>query len=171
MAPPASVISVYPPLKKARLHDLNGNVLRTNAEKSFYINEFLLDLFTQENDWVLDLFAGTASLGMACLKTNRLYNGFEIESELYFHATLRLARAMEIFERKAVLKTQLSQPGLVSGLLQQVSFLVSCLFLVVVYYLLENKKNDLLCRSAELRGPSLPKTCQPGNMLGVPSYR
>ena len=118
---PCSVITVYPPLQKVRLHDLEGKVLRQNAEKSFYINEYLLDLFTQEEDWVLDLFAGTASMGVACLKTKRFYNGFEVERDLHYVALLRLARAVDIFQREIVSPKKItSKVGLLPALQQQV---------------------------------------------------
>jgi 16S rRNA G966 N2-methylase RsmD len=125
---PASVISVYPPLKKARLHDLQGKVLRSNAEKSLYINEFLLDLFTKEDDWVVDLFAGTASMGVACLKTKRFYNGFEVERDLHYCATLRLARALDVFERQIQSPRLVTAVGLVPAALQQVLLCLSSVF-------------------------------------------
>ena len=43
----------------------------------------ILSLYTKENDLILDPFAGSQSLRIACYKTNRQYIGFEI-SKNYF---------------------------------------------------------------------------------------
>jgi site-specific DNA-methyltransferase (adenine-specific) len=43
----------------------------------------ILLLYTKENDLILDPFAGSQSLRIACHKTNRRYIGFEINKDYY----------------------------------------------------------------------------------------
>lgn len=43
----------------------------------------ILGLYTKENDLILDPFAGSQSLRIACHKTNRRYIGFEIDKDYY----------------------------------------------------------------------------------------
>lgn len=43
----------------------------------------LLNFYTKEGDLILDPFAGSQSLRIACHKTNRRYIGFEIDKEYY----------------------------------------------------------------------------------------
>jgi 16S rRNA G966 N2-methylase RsmD len=42
---------------------MQGVDFRRNAEKSVIICEYLMELFTVQGEMVLDLFAGTASMG------------------------------------------------------------------------------------------------------------
>ena len=43
----------------------------------------ILNLYTKEGDLILDPFAGSQSLRIACHKTNRRYIGFEINRDFY----------------------------------------------------------------------------------------
>lgn len=43
----------------------------------------LLNYYTQENDLILDPFAGSQSLRIACHKMKRNYIGFEIDEDYY----------------------------------------------------------------------------------------
>ena len=43
----------------------------------------ILNLYTKENDLILDPFAGSQSLRVACYKTNRRYIGFEIDKAFF----------------------------------------------------------------------------------------
>lgn len=43
----------------------------------------LLNFYTKPNDLILDPFAGSQSLRIACWKTNRRYIGFEIDKEYF----------------------------------------------------------------------------------------
>ena len=43
----------------------------------------ILLLYTKENDLILDPFAGSQSLRIACHKTNRRYIGFEINKDYF----------------------------------------------------------------------------------------
>ena len=60
-----------------RLRNAEGKELRNNAEKSVALNEWFIDLFTPEGGVVWDVFAGTASMALACIKTRRSYVGCE----------------------------------------------------------------------------------------------
>lgn len=43
----------------------------------------LLNYYTAENDLILDAFAGSQALRLACKKLNRRYIGFELDEEYY----------------------------------------------------------------------------------------
>lgn len=47
----------------------------------------LLNFYTKPNDLILDAFAGSQSLRIACWKTGRLYIGFEIDKDYYDKGT------------------------------------------------------------------------------------
>ena len=46
----------------------------------------LLEIFTNENDLILDFTCGSASLGIACLETNRKFIGIELDTNYYYKA-------------------------------------------------------------------------------------
>ena len=76
-----------PPSARMRLRDGDGKELRINAEKSTLINEFLVDLFTPPGGVVWDMYAGSGSMAVACIKTDRYYVGTEIDNEIVIWAT------------------------------------------------------------------------------------
>ena len=88
-----------PPANAVRLRDLAGNLVRKNAEKTVALNEFFVDLFTKTGDLVIDMFAGTASMAMACAKLTRVYCGTEIDTEVHAAATTRLLKFCSALER------------------------------------------------------------------------
>ena len=88
-----------PPANAVRLRDLAGNLVRKNAEKTVALNEFFVDLFTKTGDLVIDMFAGTASMAMACAKLTRVYCGAEIDTEVHAAATTRLLKFCSALER------------------------------------------------------------------------
>ena len=53
------------------------------TQKPTQLWSMLLNYYTKENDLILDCFAGSQSLRVACYKTNRRYIGFEIDKEYY----------------------------------------------------------------------------------------
>ena len=53
------------------------------------MEEFIL-LSTEENDLVLDPFAGSGTTAVACHRTNRQFLGFEVNEEYYKKAVKRL---------------------------------------------------------------------------------
>jgi site-specific DNA-methyltransferase (adenine-specific) len=63
-----------------------------SMQKPEWLMERLLLPFTDENDEVLDLFAGTGTLGVVCKKYNRNYTGIEIDNTLFTKAGLRINR-------------------------------------------------------------------------------
>jgi 16S rRNA G966 N2-methylase RsmD len=104
---PSNVYKDYePPSARMRLRDGNGKELRNNAEKSTLLNEYLVDLFTPKQGTVFDLFAGTASMGVACIKTNRSYVGCEIDQDVHRWATQRLGRTWFVYDRGDLLAAE-----------------------------------------------------------------
>jgi 16S rRNA G966 N2-methylase RsmD len=90
----SNVISDYvPPRLAERLKDLNGKVWRHCAEKSFRLLGLLIEKYTVKGELVMDLFAGTASLGVTCVAMQRRYFGIEKVKELVTDAQHRLGRA------------------------------------------------------------------------------
>ena len=61
-----------------------------SMQKPEWLMERLLLPFTDEGDEVLDLFAGTGTLGVVCKKYNRNYTGIEIDTNLFIEAELRI---------------------------------------------------------------------------------
>ena len=84
-------VNYEPPSARARLRSAEGKELRNNAEKSVLINEYFLDLFVP-NGLVYDMFAGTGSMALACIKTHRNYVGSEPDREIHGWATQRMAK-------------------------------------------------------------------------------
>jgi len=54
------------------------------TQKNIELNEFLIKLFTNENEIVLDNTMGSGSTGVACKNTNRSFIGIE-KDEVYFN--------------------------------------------------------------------------------------
>lgn len=52
-------------------------------QKPIYLMEKLIKVFTNENDIVLDLFMGSGSTGIACVRNNRQFIGVELD-KTYF---------------------------------------------------------------------------------------
>lgn len=63
------------------------------AAKPVPVMEYLIAQLTDEDDTVLDPFAGSASTGVACIKTNRRFIGIEIDPHYAAIAAKRLERA------------------------------------------------------------------------------
>lgn len=64
--------------------DMRGKEFRfhpTQKPSQMWIK--ILNLYTKEGDLILDPFAGSQSLRIACHKTNRRYIGFEIDKGYY----------------------------------------------------------------------------------------
>lgn len=53
------------------------------TQKPTRLWEKILNFYTRENDLILDPFAGSQSLRVACHKTGRRYIGFEIDKDYY----------------------------------------------------------------------------------------
>ena len=53
----------------------------------------MVDLFTSGYGVVFDMFAGTGSMALACIKTGRKYVGCEKDEEVHQWATQRIGRA------------------------------------------------------------------------------
>jgi site-specific DNA-methyltransferase (adenine-specific) len=65
------------------------------TQKPVKLLERLLDLVTKEGDLVLDPFSGSASTGIASIKKQRNFIGFEIDTEYYTDANKRFNEYIE----------------------------------------------------------------------------
>ena len=92
-------------------------MIRKNAEKTIALNKYFVDSYTTEGDLVIDMFAGTASMAMACAKTARLYCGTEIDAEVHAAATTRLLKFLSVIDRG---DGQVAEAGVPECVLMQV---------------------------------------------------
>ncbi len=76
-----SCIDVIMPNNKTKIHD---------TEKPVDYIQLLIENSTNENDYVLDPFMGSASTGIACMNSNRKFVGIEIDSHFYDKSMIRL---------------------------------------------------------------------------------
>jgi len=104
--PSNTFVNYEPPSARCRLRDAEGKPLRKNAEKSVLINEYLLDLFVPPEGLVYDMFAGTGSMALACIKTQRYYVGSEIDPDVHLAATQRLGKAWFAYDRGELVATE-----------------------------------------------------------------
>lgn len=65
------------------------------TQKPLALLQRILEASTQEGDWVLDPFAGSATTGVAAVAMKRQFVGIELESEHFKLAERRLAEAIE----------------------------------------------------------------------------
>lgn len=68
-------------IAKERVKKEDGHNLRW--QKPIGLLERLVSPFTDENDWVLDPFMGSGSLGLWCKNNNRNYVGIELDKEVF----------------------------------------------------------------------------------------
>jgi DNA modification methylase len=127
---PTNVFHNYePPSARQRLHDANRQELRCNAEKAVYLCEYVIDLFTLEKDTIFDMFAGTASMAVACIKTKRKYLGVDKDAEVCKWAMQRIGRCWQAQTRGEFETTEAkTAPGLSRSLNEQVFFVVFFFF-------------------------------------------
>ena len=77
-------------------HPLQGGKERFHpTQKSLPLFEDLINKHSNEGDLVLDCFAGSATTGVAALKTNRRFIGCELDKEYYEKATKRLENYLD----------------------------------------------------------------------------
>lgn len=98
----SNVIPEYvPPSKKERLKDAQGKELRHMGEKSASCNAVIAARYTKPGATVLDLFAGTASLGctIIAMGNDRKYVGVDNDNEVIGPAQERLGRAWMVRQR------------------------------------------------------------------------
>ena len=70
------------PLFKGSLVSGNEKTAHT-TQKPIWLMESLLNVLSNENDTVLDLFSGSCSTGIACLNTNRKFIGIELDDNYF----------------------------------------------------------------------------------------
>lgn len=73
---------------KERVKKSDGHLARW--QKPVRLFDRIVSPFTDEGDWVVDNFMGTASLGEWCVNNNRNYVGIENDQEIFLLANIRL---------------------------------------------------------------------------------
>ena len=64
------------------------------TQKPVGLMRWILEMFTQPGDLVLDPYMGSGPVAQACKKTGRGYLGFEIEEQYCYAAVTRLGQGM-----------------------------------------------------------------------------
>lgn len=72
------------------------------TQKNVELNEFLINLFTDEGDLVVDNTMGSCSTGIACLNTNRRFLGIELNDEYFKVASERVGKKIKEKDLKDV---------------------------------------------------------------------
>lgn len=82
----SSLIWQYePPHSWNRLKDDEGKAVRPQAEKSLWYCRMLLAAYTKPKDVVYDGMAGTFSMSLACILTDRTSIACEVDPEVFRH--------------------------------------------------------------------------------------
>jgi site-specific DNA-methyltransferase (adenine-specific) len=91
--------------KESSVIQINSRSFRESGhptEKPVRLMERLICLVSDKNDVILDPFAGSASTGIACVKTDRKFIGFEIDDEYFSMASERIQRALREKQEKTL---------------------------------------------------------------------
>ena len=95
------ILDYMPPRRSERLKNSNGEVWRPRAEKSVTLYCNLLARFSRAGDMVCDMFAGSWSLGLACMMMSRKCVACEQDPDLVVDARARVGKlAMLMQSRK-----------------------------------------------------------------------
>lgn len=65
------------------------------TQKPVALLEYLIEIYTNEGDTVLDNCMGSGSTGVACINTNRRFIGIELKEEIFEIAEKRIKNTME----------------------------------------------------------------------------
>ena len=83
------------------ISDING-VINNSGEKVAHptqkpvaLMKYLIKTYTNEHDVVIDMFMGSGSTGVACVKTNRRFIGIELDPDYFAIAEERINQAAE----------------------------------------------------------------------------
>lgn len=63
------------------------------TQKQLSLIQYLIDVFSEEGDLVLDACMGSGTTAVACIKEKRRFVGFELDAEFYAKACARIAEA------------------------------------------------------------------------------
>lgn len=80
------------PTSILRYKKVNGSQMMYATEKPIELLEYLIKLYTDENDVVLDNCMGSCTTGVACNNTHRNFIGIEINRDTFEIAKLRLEK-------------------------------------------------------------------------------
>jgi DNA modification methylase len=61
--------------------------------KNLYVLERIIRAYSNEGDDVLDIFSGSGSTAVACIRSNRNFSGCELDQEYYDKSLIRIAEA------------------------------------------------------------------------------
>lgn len=70
---------------------LNGEKIHPTQKPIELVEKLILDS-TKENETVLDCFMGSGSTGVACIKNNRRFIGYELDENYYKNAEIRIKK-------------------------------------------------------------------------------
>ncbi|MCI7223300.1 site-specific DNA-methyltransferase, partial [Fusobacterium sp.] len=70
---------------------LNGEKIHPTQKPIELVEKLILDS-TKENETVLDCFMGSGSTGVACIKNNRRFIGYELDENYYKNVEIRIKK-------------------------------------------------------------------------------
>ena len=68
-------------VSKERVKKQDGHLIKW--QKPIRLYDRIISPFTKEGDWILDIFAGSGSLGKWCKQNNKNYVGLELDKEAF----------------------------------------------------------------------------------------
>ena len=74
---------------------LHPSITKHPTEKPVELLSYLIKMYSNENDIILDSCIGSGSTAIACINTNRNYIGFEIDREYYKIAETRIENKLK----------------------------------------------------------------------------
>lgn len=88
---PCEILEFKRDVRKENLHP---------TQKPVALLEYLIDVYTNENDLILDMFMGSGSTGVAAIKKKRNFIGIEIDKNYFDIASNRLKNVSDDQKRK-----------------------------------------------------------------------
>lgn len=70
------------------------------TQKPVELLKYLIDIYTNEGDTVLDMFMGSGSTGVACVAKKRSFIGVELDLDFYNTATKRITNQQKLESRR-----------------------------------------------------------------------
>ena len=81
--------------KVKRYSQVRGNAKLHPTQKPVELIKEIIKVSSNTNDFILDLFAGSFSTGIACLDLNRKCIGFELDENYFKISEERIKKALE----------------------------------------------------------------------------
>jgi len=89
----SDIISTWQGYPTERIEIKNENGLHP-TQKPVALMEYLIKTYTNEDETVLDFTMGSGTTGVACVNTNRVFMGIELDPEYFATAEQRIHAAM-----------------------------------------------------------------------------